>query len=247
MFRNCAIVLPLLFVLLQYTISSSFTNRIYPPSLYRQSIKLGFALSPSSLPPLQPPCLPLNRPQQHPQQALPLPFPFASSLGKIMLVVLDVLLQLGVRTKRVDQASVVDQVHDADVHALQYLFFRTDRSAYKPTKPNQTKPNRNKINRYAPTPLLYIQSTKQNIPSSYTASPSPAPAPPPLPTPTSHLPTNAPLQPRQRAPAANVHVSARGGAHVDGPFVGDGRLPGGPVFCARARREELSSAVECGG
>lgn len=58
-----------------------------------------------------------------------------------MLVIPNVLLQLGVRTKRVDQASVVDQVHDADVDALQYLFSGTDRSAYKPTKPNQTKPN----------------------------------------------------------------------------------------------------------
>lgn len=161
-----------------------------------------------------------------------------------MLVVLDVLLQLGVRTKRVDQASVVDQVHDADVHALQYLFFRTDRSAYKPTKPNQTKPNRKQNKPVCPPPTLIhpINKTKHtfflhcvtvNRPRHPPHPPHPHSQPPP--------PSNP------AAPAADVHVSARGGAHVDGPFVGDGRLPGGPIFCARARREELSSAVECGG
>lgn len=61
-----------------------------------------------------------------------------------MLVVLDVLLQLGVRPERMDrsaQAAVVDQVHDADVHSFQCLFPPPPRKPIDQHAKTQTKPN----------------------------------------------------------------------------------------------------------
>lgn len=64
----------------------------------------------------------VNRPQQNPQK--PIPLPFRLILGEVMLFLLDMLLQLCVRTKHVDgnpETSMVDEVYDADIDRFQDL------------------------------------------------------------------------------------------------------------------------------
>lgn len=148
----------------------------------------GFALNPSSL------LLPINRPQQNPQQALPLPFRFV--LGEIVLVILDVLLQLGVRTKGTDrsaQAPVVDQVARCTRGRVSMPVFplpeKTDRSAYENQPINPTIPSQSQVS----TPLIIhvdqkhtflhcvtVPGTRPMIPTSPHSPCNPANAPPPL-------------------------------------------------------------------